>query len=414
MKPLISVQMSNYNKEDVISETIESVLGQSYDDFEFVIVDDGSTDRSPEIIKKYAKQDSRIKYYLLKKNEGQCVASNFGFEKANGEYMARIDSDDLWEERKLECQLEFMQSIENCEISFTGVNLIDEFGNSLNEVESDLLGLHNLAEMSREENLRFFFTRGNYLPHSTCMMKSEFQRKLGGFNLAYYQIHDFDYWLRAVKKSYLYKMSERFTYMRRFNNELSKNLSARTKEATIRYINEYALLKSHFFENMSDELFSSAFRCMFRNPDAKTPEEYACEKAFLLCGSFRDYYQPVLGLIQMEKLLNDRKLFEVLQHTYQYGTKTYYEEMKQHLFFDDILREDIQKKENELQKLNGQLEQQAESFQKLQAENQKLIQLNGHLREAIDIIVSSASWKITTPVRKLLDTVKQKCKKEEK
>ena len=116
----------------------------------------------------------------------------------------------------------------------------------------------------------------------------------------------------------------------------------------------------------------------------------------------------------MEKLLNDRKLFEVLQHTYQYGTKTYYEEMKQHLFFDDILREDIQKKENELQKLNGQLEQQAESFQKLQAENQKLIQLNGHLREAIDIIVSSASWKITTPVRKLLDTVKQKCKKEEK
>ena len=57
MKPLISVQMSNYNKEDVISETIESVLGQSYDDFEFVIVDDGSTDRSPEIIKKYAKQD---------------------------------------------------------------------------------------------------------------------------------------------------------------------------------------------------------------------------------------------------------------------------------------------------------------------------------------------------------------------
>ena len=71
-------------------------------------------------------------------------------------------------------------------------------------------------------------------------------------------------------------------------------------------------------------------------------------------------------------------------------------------------------KENELQKLNGQLEQQAESFQKLQAENQKLIQLNGHLREAIDIIVSSASWKITTPVRKLLDTVKQKCKKEEK
>ena len=92
-EPLVSVLMVNYNHEDTIGETIESVLGQTYQNMQFIIIDDGSTDRSCDIIKSF--QDERIELYRLGKNRHICYATNYGFEKVKGDYLARIDSDDV-------------------------------------------------------------------------------------------------------------------------------------------------------------------------------------------------------------------------------------------------------------------------------------------------------------------------------
>ena len=92
--PKISILMVNYNHEIHLPLAIESVLAQSYRNIQFVIVDDGSTDNSQKIIADYAAKDSRIEYYFLTQNRHICHATNFGFSKVTGEYLARIDSDD--------------------------------------------------------------------------------------------------------------------------------------------------------------------------------------------------------------------------------------------------------------------------------------------------------------------------------
>ena len=95
--PKISIILPNYNSEKYLKETIESVLNQTYRDFEFIIVDDASTDKSMDIIRSF--QDSRIKYIQSDRNRQVAYTANIGMEMAEGEYIARIDSDDIWDEK---------------------------------------------------------------------------------------------------------------------------------------------------------------------------------------------------------------------------------------------------------------------------------------------------------------------------
>ena len=104
---MISVLMCTYNRERFLERAINSVLGQTYKDIEFIIVDDGSTDRSEEIIKSCT--DSRIQYVKMKRNSFYCYAANCGLTYCRGEYVAFMNSDDVWLPDKLEKQLEFME-----------------------------------------------------------------------------------------------------------------------------------------------------------------------------------------------------------------------------------------------------------------------------------------------------------------
>lgn len=106
---LVSIITPAYNSEKYIGDTIESVLTQTYIKWEMIIVDDYSMDSTRNIIRKYAKQDNRIKAIFLKENSGPAVARNKAIENANGQYIAFLDSDDLWKPTKLEKQLQFME-----------------------------------------------------------------------------------------------------------------------------------------------------------------------------------------------------------------------------------------------------------------------------------------------------------------
>lgn len=100
-KTLISIITPCYNSEKYIAETIESVISQVYKNWEMLIVDDCSTDKSLEIASFYAKKESRIKIFKNSKNQGACYSRNFAIKMAQGEYIAFIDSDDLWNSDKL-------------------------------------------------------------------------------------------------------------------------------------------------------------------------------------------------------------------------------------------------------------------------------------------------------------------------
>ena len=133
MEALVSIITPTYNCGKFIEETIESVLKQTYQNWEMIIVDDCSNDDTKEIVEKYIKQDNRIKYHLLEVNSGAAVARTKAMELAAGEYMAFLDSDDLWVEDKLERQLSFMKK-NGYGFTCTNYEQINEVGISLNKV----------------------------------------------------------------------------------------------------------------------------------------------------------------------------------------------------------------------------------------------------------------------------------------
>lgn len=132
-KGLVSVITPTYNCAKFIGETIESVQAQTYQQWEMIIVDDCSTDNTKEIVDKYIKEDSRIKYFCLENNSGAAVARTKAMELANGEYMAFLDSDDIWPEEKLKKQLAFMKK-HDVAFSCTAYEQIDENGKVLNKI----------------------------------------------------------------------------------------------------------------------------------------------------------------------------------------------------------------------------------------------------------------------------------------
>ncbi len=108
-KPKVSVIMPVYNRERYVAQAIESVLNQTFGDFELLIVDDGSSDHSPEIIEDYAKKDKRIRCAFHKENRGVSAARNTALETARGDWIAVIDSDDAWHPERLEKLLRIVE-----------------------------------------------------------------------------------------------------------------------------------------------------------------------------------------------------------------------------------------------------------------------------------------------------------------
>ena len=291
-RELVSVLMVNYNRGTTIGESIKSVLAQTYTDLELIIVDDGSTDDSCSVIESI--KDPRIKLYRLEQNEHISHATNYGFQKVTGAYLARIDSDDIWYPQKLEKQITFLKNNPEYKICFAWIDLIDEYGNSINEQQKELLGVFETTFQGQSDCLHRFFFGGNCLSHPSVVMRTELMRETGDFNLAYMQSHDFDYWVRIAKKYPIYVMQERLLAMRRFIHENSEveNNSKTYGPNVIRYENEAANIKRHFFEDMEDELFIRTFRQDFKNPESNTKEELECEKIFLLCKTCPELQNP--------------------------------------------------------------------------------------------------------------------------
>lgn len=125
---MVSVIMPAYNAEKTISESVESVIFQTYKDWELIVIDDGSTDNTVAVLSQFAKSDSRIHFYQNKKNCGVSYTRNRAVELAKGEWIAFIDSDDLWDKEKLEKQISLLNEHPDMAIAYTASCFIDENG----------------------------------------------------------------------------------------------------------------------------------------------------------------------------------------------------------------------------------------------------------------------------------------------
>ncbi|MFC2166810.1 glycosyltransferase family 2 protein [Acidobacteriota bacterium] len=163
--------MASYNHEQFIAETIESVLNQTFADFELNIVDDGSLDNSKEIINKYAELDPRIRFVFHEKNEGIARTYNDGLDMARGRYIALVASDDIWNKVKLQKQLDIMNKNENL-VVWSEAAIIDSKGKYTGRLFTEMVGA-----IRRKKSGDIFeeLVRGNYLCAHIFAKKEYFQ-----------------------------------------------------------------------------------------------------------------------------------------------------------------------------------------------------------------------------------------------
>lgn len=207
-RKLVSIIMPTYNCAKFIGKTIESVLAQTYENWELIIVDDCSKDNTKEVVNQF--KDTRIKYYMLEKNSGAAVARNKAMKLATGNYMAFLDSDDLWKKDKLDRQIKFMQD-NDYNFTCTAYEKIDEQGKKLNKV----IKTKKKADYNR---ILLDCPVGN----STVMYNVD---NLGKFEVPNIRKRNDDaLWLQILKKEkYIYGMEDILMEYRMRSNSISSN-----------------------------------------------------------------------------------------------------------------------------------------------------------------------------------------------
>lgn len=207
---LVSVITPTYNCAKFIARTIDSVMAQTYGNWEMIIVDDRSSDNTKEIVEEYIKNDSRIKYHLLEVNSGAAVARTTAMRLAQGAYMAFLDSDDVWMPDKLERQIKWMQENDYA-FSCTAYEQIDEDDNLLGKTIKTV-------KKTNYNRLLLDCPVGN----STVVYDVE---KMGKFEVPNIRKRNDDaLWLQMLKKEkYIYGMPDVLMKYRIRKNSISSN-----------------------------------------------------------------------------------------------------------------------------------------------------------------------------------------------
>ncbi|WP_171051758.1 glycosyltransferase family 2 protein [Alteribacter natronophilus] len=170
-KPLVSVIVPCFNSERWIHETLGSIFDQSYPNIEVIVVDDGSTDNTKSIVENYT---NKVMYYY-QKNKGPSAARNLGLKKANGEYIAFLDSDDLWEKEKLSEQIQFLEKNRDVHLVFSNVTVMNE--------EGVCLYIHsNKVPIDREQLVKKLFLGQITMNTPTITARKESVISVGGFD----------------------------------------------------------------------------------------------------------------------------------------------------------------------------------------------------------------------------------------
>lgn len=232
---LISIIMAAYNAEKTVGYAIESVLSQSYGNFELIVINDCSEDNTESIVKAYSQKDSRIRVISNAKNSGVSITRLNGLKEAKGEWIAILDSDDAWAPEKLEKQI-YLQKSKNADFVFCGAKYIDEFGKPYDYV------LHVPAEIQYKQLLK-----QNVIHNPSALLRKELYTK-------YYVIgddlhEDFAMWLSILKTGIVaYGIDEPLLIVRRYASSKSGNKfkSAIMNWKTYRYM-EINIISSAYY-----------------------------------------------------------------------------------------------------------------------------------------------------------------------
>lgn len=332
-EPLVSIVMSNYNSELLIKQTIESVIAQTYQNWEFIIFDDCSTDNSREIIQSF--NDPRIKLFLSDTHEHMIYGFNYGITHSSGALIARIDNDDTWDSGKLQKQVDFFCDHPDFGACFTLVNFIDEEGKILTEKDTERVLWWDIRNKTQAEWLRYFFFYGCGVSHPSAMFPRTVIEKVGVYNLGYLQVQDYDLWIRIAKHYPLHIIQEKLTDYRWHTT--GTNTSAPSEKGIRRANFEFSQIYCHFFDDIPNELFIEAFGDDFIHKGTTEPDELNVERMMLLFKPvFCGLIPQIGGAQKFIGMLQDEKMRDLLREKYNMTQLLLYQITGKPMLYEDV------------------------------------------------------------------------------
>jgi hypothetical protein len=210
--PTASVVMSVFNGGRFVAESIESILNQTFRDFEFIIIDDGSTDGTADILVRYQKADARLVLHHHS-NQGQVPSLNIGCGLARGRYIARIDADDIALPERLERQVNYLERHPQVAL----------LGSSITNIDADGMTLSTWALPAGDKEIKEWLFGLHDLPfcHVTLVFRTEVFHAINGYRTAFAPAEDYDMWLRIAERWQVANLPEPLVKVRRRAHSLS-------------------------------------------------------------------------------------------------------------------------------------------------------------------------------------------------
>lgn len=257
---MISIVLPTYNGEKYIHESIQSIINQTYIDWELIVIDDCSADSTNSIVAEYSKKDCRIKLFRNKNNLKLPASLNEGFARATGDYLTWTSDDNLYKTNALEKLLEVLQNDENCGLVFSRMENIDENGKSkgLSKIPYDVKELcyRNIVGAS------FLYTHKVY-------------EDIGDYDTDRFLMEDYDYWLRISQKYTIKYIPEVLYEYRQHGNSLTESRNRQVLEGKVKLL-ERELLSTNPEKDIRRMIYKELAEASF------SLERYSEMKRYLL------------------------------------------------------------------------------------------------------------------------------------
>lgn len=232
MKGLVSVIVPVYNRESLVSETIDSILSQTYKNFEVILINDGSSDDSLSVLVAYERRFPEKIRVIDQSNQGQIIARNNGIKVAQGDYIAFLDSDDLWKKDKLERQIPLFNK--GVGLVYAGTEIINEKGETIRAEPADETLSGNIYPQLLVKNR---------MTGGTVVVTSESLRRVGVFSTDFKAAENWDLWLRICKEYLAEVVAEPLIEYRIHSNNMSSDTQLML-DAKMKIIEKHCDLKS--------------------------------------------------------------------------------------------------------------------------------------------------------------------------
>lgn len=325
----VTICLTSYNHEKYLVGCIDSILNQTYQDFELYIIDDCSQDSSWDIICDYALKDTRIHPIRHEKNLGTSRLDLL-LPDFTGEYVAIAHSDDMWLPEKLEKQVEYLQKHKETAACFTKVYLIDENDDLMKDERYVNYKAFEENNRSRKEWLHYFFYKGNCLCHPSLLIRKNAYRKYNLLSAGLNGLPDFKQWIRVCLSAELFILPERLTLFRVHRDE--ENASGDTADKLNRlFTEEYFIL--HEFKNL---IKNNEVLQVFPEEASNFIKDGECFEAFAFAKICLNGPRPAYHLLGLEilfDLFQNKENEKQLLSLYRYSRKDYDQDKQKYDIF---------------------------------------------------------------------------------